>query len=126
MGSLVDDSIAITSVSAYVYRQAVVFCKMIKVFVDDWYKCLKTKSLGSTWLHSHPIPPSIKQHWLVSMIQLYYPTSMRWKMDPLINAEINPGTKGDPNTEGDSDTEGDNLNDIISANLSLLKQLLET
>lgn len=61
-GSSEVDSTAAVGVSAYAYKQASVYRKMVDVFVNDWYKCLKTKSLGSSWLLDNLSTATKQQH----------------------------------------------------------------
>jgi len=79
---------------------------MTKVFINDWYECLKDKGLGSSWLQRYPAPLSIKRRRLVSNARRYHLTSMQ------------------PTTD-DLDYE-DNQDDTISADLDLIEEFMDT
>lgn len=103
------DSATMAGVSAYAYKQAAVYRKMVIVFVNDWYECLKTKSLGSPWLQQYPSPPSVKRRRLVSNVRLYHSTSAKLDADT-----IGP----------DQDAE-DNLSSPISGDMELPQEFTD-
>jgi hypothetical protein len=113
------DSTTATGISAYTHKQAAVYREMVAVFVNDWYECLETKSLGSSWLKHYPSPPMIKRCRLVSNVRLYHPTFARPDTDLPTDTEFDQDT----NTEFDQDTEDDE--NIISADIDLLEELMD-
>lgn len=75
-GSPVADDLVAAGITSYAYKQAYVHRKMISIFVNDWYKPLKDKSLGSPWLDKFAPPPEDKRRRLVSNVQLYHSGSL--------------------------------------------------
>ena len=73
-GPGVDDMIR-KGTSAYAYRQAEVYCKMMDIFISSWYECLKEKGLGSPWLKQYSPPSQTKRCHLVSLVKLYHSVS---------------------------------------------------
>ena len=72
--SVVDGDVA-ASISAYGWRQAVVYCQLVMACLADWYEFLKSKSLGSSWLSNYPRPPTLHYCRLVSNVGLYHSTN---------------------------------------------------
>ena len=77
------DSTTEAGTSAYAYKQAATYHKMVNVFVTDWYGSLKAKSLGSAWLRHYPTPPTKHCRRLPSNVRLYHPTSSQDDMDAI-------------------------------------------
>jgi len=63
--------------AAYAHKQANIRQRMVKVFVNHWYKVLKDRSLGSSWLQKYSSPPENKRRRLVSNVRLYHPASYK-------------------------------------------------
>ena len=66
------DTLTANGIAAYTRKQAAVYRKLVKIFVDDWHECLTSRSLGSPWIEKYSTPPTIKRHRLVSNVQLYH------------------------------------------------------
>ena len=62
-------------IGAYAFKQAAIYRKMVDMFVGDWYRCLKEKSLGLSWLEKYPTPSPATRQRLVSNVQLYHANS---------------------------------------------------
>jgi hypothetical protein len=60
------------SISAYAYKQAAIYPKLVNIFIGDWYWSLESRSLGSSWLQDYPVPPLTKRQCLVSNVQIYH------------------------------------------------------
>jgi hypothetical protein len=84
-------------ISAYAYKQATIYRKLVDIFIGDWYWCLKQRSLGLSWLKEYPAPPPNKRLRLASNVQLYHST----------------GVPSDPPYEDSNDLEVIPDNDII-------------
>lgn len=64
-------------IRAYTAQQAVLYQKLINIFIQDWYKCLETKSLGSEWLSKYPHPEICQWHWLpLNILAYHFPTPL--------------------------------------------------
>jgi len=44
---------------AYAARKSTLYRELVCVFLQDWYECLKSKSLGSNWLSKYQPPETI-------------------------------------------------------------------
>ena len=106
------DSVTMAGICAYAYKQAAVYRKMVDVFIDDWHECLRTKSLGSSWLQHYSSPPPDKRHHLVSNVQLYHSAFAQPDTDADIGG-LDPGAK-------------DSHVNVISADIDLLEELMDT
>jgi hypothetical protein len=69
------DNVTMAGISAYAHKQASLYRKLVDIFINDWYECLKAKSLGSPWLEAYPVPPPAKRRRLVSNVKRYHDTS---------------------------------------------------
>ena len=88
--SVVDGDVA-ASISAYGWRQAVVYCQLVMACLADWYEFLKSKSLGSSWLSNYPRPPTLRYRRLISNVGLYHSTNTVTSGD-----EDSPPSTADP------------------------------
>jgi len=68
------DEGARAGIKAYAARKAVSYRRLIEIFVQDWYECLKLKSLGSSWLSDYPCPNTSRRRWLQSNVKAYHPS----------------------------------------------------
>jgi len=62
-------------IRAYAARQAALYHRLIKVFIQDWYECLELKSLGSDWLSDYPRPEVSRRRRLRSNVMKYHPSA---------------------------------------------------
>ena len=107
----------VAGTSAYAHKQAVVYSKMVDIFVNDWYGHLKTKSLGSSWLQCYCSPSATKHCRLPSNIRLYHSTPGQSNTDL-------PAYHEPSDYERESETEYDG-NNAASADIDLLEELLD-
>ena len=107
----------VAGTSAYAHKQAVVYSKMVDVFVNDWYGHLKTKSLGSSWLQCYRSPSATKRRRLPSNVRLYHSTPGQSDTDL-------PAYHEPSDYERESGTEYDG-NNAASADIDLLEELLD-
>lgn len=70
--SRVTDKLTASGISAYAHKQASIYHGLVKVFIDDWHKCLTSKSLGSSWIEQYTAPPATKRRRLVSNVRRYH------------------------------------------------------
>jgi hypothetical protein len=59
-------------ISAYTYKQAAVYHKLVDVFVNDWYQHLQQKDPDLPWLGRYDSPLPAKRGRLLSNIRLYH------------------------------------------------------
>jgi hypothetical protein len=109
------DKRTLAGISSYAYKQVAIYRKLIAVFVSDWYKCLETKSLGSSWIHQYPRPPSTKRRRLVSNVRLHHPKPAPNKDDLNI-----VGSDSDSDSCSDSDDEG-GMDELVSNDRDLFE-----
>ena len=95
---------------------------MVNVFIGDWYKCLKAKSLGSSWLQHYPAPPPTKRRRLASNVRLYHPASVKNDRD---NGGLDPSADEGLDLETDEGLNLDTEYDLNHINPDLLEGLME-
>jgi len=72
------DEGARAGMKAYAARKAALYRRLIEVFVQDWYKCLELKLLGSSWLSDYPRPNTCgasRRRQLQSNVKAYHPSA---------------------------------------------------
>jgi hypothetical protein len=71
LGASAIEAMAGVGVTAYAFKQADIWRRMINVFADDWYHLLNNLPFGVPWLENFLPPPETKRRRLVSCVQLY-------------------------------------------------------
>ena len=94
------DNVTAAGISAYAHKQAALYRKLVDIFVNDWYPCLKKKS--PPWLEEYPAPPPAKRGCLVSNVKRYHGSSAP-PSDPSGDSESEDD--GDEKEERDEDLE---------------------
>ena len=113
VGYLGGDKTTIAGISAHARKQATVYHKLVNTYVSDWFECLETKSLGSSWLQQYPRPSCTRRHRLPSNVKLYHSKS----------APTDTSTPDDVDFNLDSE---DELNHTISSDHDLLEELTDS
>jgi hypothetical protein len=72
VGSSGIDGATRAGISAYAYKQAAVYHKLVDVFVNDWYQHLQQKDPDLPWLGRYDSPLPAKRGRLLSNIRLYH------------------------------------------------------
>jgi hypothetical protein len=91
------DGDTMTGLRAYAARQAALYCRLVTVFIGDWYECLDRKSLGSSWLSGYERPKAYRRRRLQSNVKTYHPSASA-HVDETCEALVN---------EPPSDADGD-------------------
>ena len=115
------DGMTKAGVSAYSYKQAAIYRKMVDVFTGDWCKSLKSKSLGSAWLQRYSTPaPTKRSRCLPSNVQLHHPTSVRGDIRIIEDDRSNQTDDDTDALDPDSEYNPNHMSD------NLLKELTDT
>jgi hypothetical protein len=93
------DDVTMAGISAYAHKQAALYRKLVDIFINNWYECLKAKSLGSPWLEAYPEPPPAKRGRLVSNVKHYHDTS-KSPINAAGDSESEDGVEPDEKEEG--------------------------
>ena len=102
----------VNGVMAYGKKQADIYCRMAKLFIDDWYHRLAWLPFKVKWLKNYPRPLEIKRNHLVSNIWLYHNASYDPQTDPLKAVKE---TSDDEDIGGPRHTMNDYLEELIDS-----------
>ena len=111
-GASAIDTVTVNGVTAYGKKQADIYRRMAKLFIDDWYHRLARLPFKVKWLKNYPRPLKIKRNRLVSNIRLYHNASYDPQTDPLEAVEE---TSDDEDVGGPRHTTNDYLEELIDS-----------
>ena len=84
-------------VRAYAFRKAAHYRMLVEIFLQDWYKCLELKCLGSSWLSKYPRPESCGRRRLRSNVKAYHSS------DPSVEEDTNDALVNNPPSDYETD-----------------------